>query len=339
MSIREVADLAGVAVSSVSRVLSGHPDVSPEMRRRVLRAVKASGYEPNQVAQSLRRGTSMSIGFIVGDVSNQLMSTIALAAETRLAESGYTLVLANSRGLPEGDAANLQLFRQRHVDGLLLSLTSETDRRVARLLKSFGKPAVILDREGGSRDASRVLFDHENGFRAATEYLVELGHRRIALIAGSLELRPNRERAAAVRRVMAEGGHKPPIVMAGSLSRAHGKASMVKLWSRTQRPTAVLCGGNQVLPGILEALRELQLRVPDDISLITSDNVELAEFHEPQLAAINRDAAGFGWAAAESLLRRIAGGVTDTVICPTSFSPAASCAPPRTRSTAGQDIA
>jgi LacI family transcriptional regulator len=277
----------------------------------------------------------MSIGFIVGDVSNQLMSTIALAAETRLAESGYTLVLANSRGLPEGDAANLQLFRQRHVDGLLLSLTSETDRRVARLLKSFGKPAVILDREGGSREASRVLFDHEMGFRAATEYLVGLGHRRIALIAGSLELRPNRERAAAVERVMAESGLGPPVVMAGSLSRAHGKASMTKLWSRAQRPTAVLCGGNQVLPGILEALRELRLRIPDDISLITSDNVELAEFHEPQLAAINRDAAGFGWAAAESLLRRLAGGSVDTIVCPTSFSAAASCAPPKGRSTAG----
>jgi LacI family transcriptional regulator len=272
----------------------------------------------------------MSVGFIVGDVSNQLMATIALAAETRLAEKGYTLLLANSRGLPARDMANLQMFGQRKVDGLLLSLTSETERRVAHLLKGMGKPAVLLDRDGGPRDASRVLFDHASGFRAATEYLVGLGHRRIALIAGSPDLRPARERVGAVMQVMTHAGLPKPLLVTGSLSRAQGNAAMSGLCEKSHPPTAVLCGSNQLLPGVLEAIRQRGLRIPADLSLITTDNVELAEFHEPRLSSINRDAAAFGWAAADSLLRRMAGGSSDTVICATSFSAAASCGAPKT---------
>jgi len=327
-SIKDVAQMAGVAVSSVSRVLGNHPDVSPEMRDRVMHAVQACGYQPNSVAQSLRRGVSMSIGFVVGDISNPLMASIASAAETRLAENGYTMLLANSQGRPERDAANIALLRQRHVDGLLLSLTDEDEVPLRDEFELFAKPTVLLDRDGGAPGASRVLFDHAEGFGQATRHLTELGHVRIALIAGSQGVRHTRERMKAVRSVCSELGLPEPIVHTGPITRQQGRDATLAALSATPRATALICASNQLLPGVLTAIRELSLSIPEDVSLITTDDVDLAEFHNPPLSTINRDAKAFGVEAAESILRELQGAEPDTVTLPTWFNARDSCAPP-----------
>lgn len=324
-SIRDVARQADVAVSSVSRVLSGHPDVSPGMRERVTAAVQACGYAPDMLAAGLRSGRSMSVGFVVGDISNPLMSSVALAAGVRLAERGYTLLLANSQDTPERDAANVTAFRQRHVDGLLLSLTDEDDAGTAAALTAFGKPAVLLDRDAGAPGASRVLFDHAHGFRLATRHLIGLGHRRIAVIAGSPRVRHTRERAGAVAGELAAAGLPPPAVKLGSLSRAQGQTAARAVLAAAGRPSAIICGGNQLLPGVISAIRASGLRIPGDISLVATDCNDLTEFHHPPIAFVSRDAAALGRAAAESLLRRLDGGGPDTVTLPTAFVATGSC--------------
>jgi LacI family transcriptional regulator len=327
-SIRDVATLAGVAVSSVSRVLAGHPDVSGQMRARVLRAVEESGYAPNSFAQGLRRGTSMSIGFVVGDISNALMAQIALAAETRLAAESYSLLLANSHDAPERDLANIQVFRQRLVDGLLLSLTDEREDHLAGQLRLFNKPTVLLDRDAGAPDASKVLFDHAVGFRVAADHLIALGHRRIALIAGSPSLRHTRERQRAVREALSDAGLPEPTVSLGSLGLANGQTAVEGMLRQRWRPTAIICGGNQLLPGVLVALRNAGLSIPGDMSLITTDATDLAAFHSPPLACVTRDAAAFGTAAGDAMLRRLAGQAPDVTVLPTAFQSAPSCARP-----------
>ena len=323
--IRDVAHHAGVAVSSVSRVLSGHPDVSPGMRERVMAAVQACGYAPNMLAAGLRSGTSMSVGFVVGDISNPLMSSVALAAGVRLAHRGYTLLLANSQDTPGRDAANVTAFRQRHVDGLLLSLTDETDAGTASALAAFGKPTVLLDRDAGSPGASRVLFDHAYGFRLATRHLIDLGHRRIAVVAGSPRVRHTRERIGAVAAELAASGLPQATVKLGSLSRAQGQTTARPVLTSARRPSAIICGGNQLLPGVISAIRECGLRIPHDISLVATDRNDLTEFYDPPLAFVSRDAAALGRAAADSLLRRFDGGEPDTVTLPTAFVATGSC--------------
>ena len=134
--MREVARLAGVAMSSVSRVLSGHPDVSPAMRERVMEAVDELGYEPDLLAQSLRRATTRSVGFVVGDISNPLLAEIALGAETTLRDAGYSMLLTNSENDPALDAGHARLLLQRRVDGLLLSLAAEATPTRSRTLES-----------------------------------------------------------------------------------------------------------------------------------------------------------------------------------------------------------
>ena len=186
ISIRDVAERAGVAVSSVSRALSSHPDVSPAMRAKVLAAVRDCGYEPDVLARSLRSGASMSVGVIVGDISNPLIAHITLGVETVLAEAGFTSLLAILRSSPDREAELVRLFRQRRVDGLLVSATDESHVAMREELTRFGRPCIFLDRTVEELPrASSVLFDHRTGFREAAEHLIRLGHRKLAFIGGS----------------------------------------------------------------------------------------------------------------------------------------------------------
>lgn len=328
VGIREVAERAGVAVSSVSRVLTGHPDVSRKMRERVERAMQECDYEPNVLAQSLRRGATKTIGFIVSDVSNPLMAHIALGAETTLHEAGYSTLMSNSGNVADRDAEHLRLFRQRRVDGLLLSIADESHDPTLSELRRLPKPAVFMDRDvEGVPNASNVVFDHRSGVAAAGEHLLNLGHRHIGLIAGSSAVRPTRERISALTATCTAVGARLSTI-AGSSTREHGLSAAAALLDRPDRPTAIFCGSNQILPGLLIVARARGLRIPEDLSIVTTDRLDLAEFYSPPIAAIVRDSTLMGEAAARQLLDRISGAVVDTLVLPTIFDPGASCAAP-----------
>lgn len=330
-SMREVADLADVAISSVSRVLSGHPDVSPAMRERVLSAVSQLAYEPDFLAQSLRRGQTLSVGFVLADISNPLMADIVLGAEAVLRSAGYSLLLMNSENDPAMDATHIRFFQSRRVDGMILSLASETDTNTLDVIAQVEGPIVVIDREvPHDLGVSAVVNDHRAGMEAAVEHLIDLGHRRIALITGSQAQLPGRERMEAMRAVLArrpepvEGVYLP-----GSFSTEHGEAAARRALSATNRPTALIAGGNQLLIGCLRVMGDLGLRVARDISLVTCDDVPLSELYEPPIASIARDTVGLGRVAAELLVGRLADGEGPrTERLPTAFTARASCAPP-----------
>lgn len=332
--MREVAELAGVAISSVSRVLSKHPDVSVAMRTRVLDAVEQLGYEPDFVAQSLRRGRTLSVGFVVGDISNPVMAGIAHGAEGVLRAAGYSMLLMNSGGDPVQDQTHIRFFQSRRVDGMLLSLASEKNRATLELLTRIRVPIVVLDREiPASIGASAVLSDHRTGMRAAVDHLLDLGHRRIALIGPSLDWRAGRERiggmqdAIAARRIRDETVTRP-----GSLLAEHGEAATLELFSLSKRPTAVIAAGNQLLVGTLRALARLRIRVGHDVALVTCDDFPLTELYSPPIATISRDIVGMGRSAAQLLHARLQQPQERaTILLPTTYLPRASASPPPKR--------
>ena len=328
-SMREVADLADVAISSVSRVLSGHPDVSADMRERVLDAVNQLEYEPDFLAQSLRRGATLSVGYVVGDISNPLIATITSGAESVLRQAGYSMLLMNSENDPELDAAHIRFFQARRVDGMILSLASERQPETLDVLAQVDVPVIMVDRDVDAQlDASIVRNDHKAGMRAAVDHLLDLGHRRIALITGGLDLWPVRERIAGLTEAVdARGVPDETISLTGSLSAEHGERSTEQVLAMNPRPTAIIAGGNQVLAGCIRSLHRHGIRIPDDISLVTCDEVDLSELHAPPIASIARDTLRLGNTAAELLLERIAGGEPRTVLLPTTFNPRPSCGP------------
>ena len=332
-NMRQVADLAGVAISAVSRVLSGHPDVSATMRERVLTAVNELGYEPDFLAQSLRRGATLSIGFVVGDISNPLMSEMIRGAEPILRAAGYSMLMMSSENDPALDAAHVRFFMNRRVDGMIVSLASERKRSTLDLLAQLEVPLMILDRDVPPRiHASAVLTDHAKGMREAVDYLLALGHRRIALVVGTLDLRPGRERVRALREgVAAFGAPDESIILPGSFTAEHGEAATLSLLELDEPPTAIIAGGNQLLVGCLRALRAKGIHPGTDVALVTCDDVPLSELYDPPIAAIVRDRTAMGESAAELLLARLHGEEPETVVQPTSFVPRSSCCPPKAR--------
>ena len=327
--IREVAERAGVALSSVSRALSGHPDVSTVMRNRVLDAAAAVGYEPDLLAQSLRRGATMTIGFVVGDISNPLLSQIALGAETKLRSAGYSMLLTNSVNEPGLDAQHIRLLRRRRVDGLLLSLADEAEEDTLTALQQAKIPSVLIDRDlPGQAFAGAVLSDHSAGVTTAVEHLLALGHRRIGLVNGNPRVRPARERDRALRRACRRHPEVMAMVRSGSYSASHGEAATASLLAAQVRPTAIIAGGNQILTGVLRALSRAGLTAPSDISIVTCDDVPLSEFIDPPVATITRDPEEMGSVAAEMLLEQLRGRSARSVILPVQFRPTASCGPP-----------
>jgi LacI family transcriptional regulator len=330
--MKEVADRAGVAISSVSRVLSGHRDVSAVMRNRVLDAVAALGYEPDILAQSLRTGETMTIGFIVSDISNPLISEIALGAETVLREAGYAMIVVNSMNQPRLELEHISLMNRRRVDGLLLSLADENYPTLVGTLDRLSVPVVLVDRHLKSFDpVQMVLSDHRAGMEQALERLRLLGHRSIALINGNLAVRPSRERANAVRRFAKANAEVSCSVRSGTFTREFGYSAARELLTDQQAPTAIIAGSNQILVGVLKALRELELEVPTDVSLITCDDSPLAEFMSPALDTIKRDPERLGSEAAATLLSVLRGEAADPVLLPTHFEQRASSAPPPRR--------
>ena len=329
-SMREVADLANVAISSVSRVLSGHPDVSAEMRDRVLAAVAELDYEPDFLAQSLRRGATLSVGYVVGDISNPLIATITLGAEAALRSAGYSMLLMNSENEPDLDAAHIRFFQARRVDGMILSLASDRAQATIDAIAQVDVPVVLIDRDlPVELRASIVRNDHRTGMRSAVDHLLDLGHRRIALITGGLDLWPVRERLAGMAAAVAARGIPDETVsLIGSLSAEHGEASTEQLLTMVPRPTAIIAGGNQVLAGCVRALVRHGTRIPEDVSLVTCDEVDLSELHSPPIASVSRDTLQLGRVAAELLLERVAGtGGPRTVLLPTRFTATASLGP------------
>lgn len=304
-TIKEVASRAGVALSSVSRVLNEHPDVSATMRKRVLEAVGELGYEPDLLASGLRRGATRTVGFVVPDIVNPLFADILKGAERRLRRSGYSVLLAHSEGDERRDVESARLFRRRRVDGLILSLTDETRPETLAELCGLDVPVVLLDREvDADLGFAAVLSDHRTGIRLATEHLLDLGHRDITLVTGNELTRPSRERAAGFAEGFMQRGLTPGLrsVRYGSFSSEFGSQAVDDLLRDGRMPTAIIAGGNLIFVGIVRALRRHGVRVGRDVALISCDDTALAELHEPPVTVVFRDTHAMGSIAADLLL-------------------------------------
>jgi len=308
-TMKEVAERAGVALSSVSRVLNDHPDVSEEMRTRVLTSIKQLGYEPNLLASSLRRGASYTIGLIVTNIANPLFAEIVGGAERTLDEAGYAAILTHSEGSADRDEEMLRLLRWRQVDGLMVSIADETRSGTIDELKAFDGPVVLLDRSISKFSASAVVADHAAGMGEAVGHLLDLKHRRIALLTGSRKLRPSRERLRAFRNAYKSRRLKPPedLIRLGSFSPDFGEQVAAELLDGDNPPTAIIAGGNQILAGVLRALRQNDMQVGKDISLISCDDTHLSELYSPPITVVDRDNRMQGQIAAELMLERLQG--------------------------------
>ena len=321
-----------MAIATVSRVLSGSTDVRPDLRERVLQAAAELDYQPDILAQSLRRGATRSVGFITDDLSNYLIADIATGAESVLRAHGHSLLVMNSERDPTLDPANIRVLRARRVDALMMCPVEEDDRDTVDTLRALDVPLCVIEGDlPPSVRASYVHSDHRAGMVTALHHLMAQGHRHITIVAGPARYRSARERAAAVTEVLAEG--HPGLQLdhvETELNAAAAEAATLAVLSAPDRPTAIATGGDGSLPGVLQGIAAAGLDIGRDLALVTTDPGPLAQVFRPPLAAIVRDGAAIGRQAAELLLERIADRRLGprTVVFPTRFEPRTSAGPP-----------
>lgn len=335
VGIRDVAGRAGVAISTVSKVLSGRGEVSPALRARVLAAAAELGYQPNYLAQSLRRGATHLIGFVASELSDPFAAEIVAGVEAVLRPAGYALLVMNSGHEPGADGANVRFLHSRRVDAVLVAPSREDEASTIAALGDFDGPVVVLESELRSAlPVDSVVADHRAGTRDAVAHLMRLGHRHIAALTGPLERRSGRERLAGMLDAMSAGGVRNgavPIPTAHSVGDA--EQATLQLLDGASRPTALLAGSHPLLVGALRALEQRVIDIGPDLSLVGWDNGPLAELFRPPIAVVDRDPEELGKIAARTALGRLGDdGARDESppqlrIVPTQFIARASCAP------------
>jgi LacI family transcriptional regulator len=308
VGIADVAAEAGVAVVTVSRVLNGARYVHPKTKILVENAMRMLGYQPSATARSMRTNVTHTIGFLLPDLTNTVNAQIAQAAEESLHKAGYFMLLGSSRFDLTSEIDFLRILSQRRVDGMILQPSDDTNPKLHELVRDSNVPVVLIDRDFPF-DVDCILNDHYHAARQAAEYLIGLGHRRIAIITSRLTTRAGRERVAAYRDALTAAGIplRPYFICHEHQVEEYARREAYALLSHTDRPTAIIAAGNQILYGVLEAIKLMELRVPEDLSVIGADEAVLSGIFNPSITVIARDVAALGRGAAELLISRIVG--------------------------------
>jgi LacI family transcriptional regulator len=312
VTIKHVAQHAGVSLGTVSRVLNNAANVDAKLRHRVEVAIQELGYEPNPVAQSLRSRQSRAIGVLLPDIQNPLTAAAVTGLEPVLTRAGYTLFLANSHSDRAREKDVLEQFKRRRVDGVIAMVANDSDEATCEQLRDFNVPLVMLERVV-DLDIDCVLTNQFEGTYRATRYLLGLGHRRISLITVPTITHSGRERVRGFETAFGDMGLEVPrdLIHASGRQHPYGRDTAYSALIGREPATAIIVSGGH-LAGVIEAVRLLNLSIPQHLSLITLGDTELAALIEPPVTAIRYDWAATGRCAGELLLELLSGGHSAT---------------------------
>lgn len=305
-NIKDVALHASVSVTTVSHVVNGTRFVSEVARQRVEAAVRELGYVPSAVARSLKHNTTRTFGMVIPNNSNPYFAEIIQGVEARCFAAGYNVILCNSNDDPERQAAYLRVLAEKRIDGLIFVVTG-SDAVVRATLGGINTPLVLLDREVSGVSCDLVEVNHVLGSQMATRHLLELGHPRVACISGPPGLSPSSQRRAGWKDALEKAGveRKESDLARGDFTARGGYLAMQTLLKRRPRPTAVFACNDLMAFGALTAAREASIAVPQQLSIVGFDDIELAAFSAPPLTTVAQPKLEIGTLAAELLLERV----------------------------------
>ena len=304
-TLRDVARLAGVHQSIVSRVLNDdkRTSVKEETRQRVLEAAEALGYWPNALARGLKMKSVGSLALVIPDISNPVYAEIIRGAEQEARRSGHFLLLASTEGTDPGELEFLQALLEGRVDGVILANALVEDA-VIDALEAGRYPYVLVNRR--SQRASRyVVADDAAGAVLAVNHLLDRGHRRIGHLAGPPTADTARTRKYGYRQALEAAGiaFSDDLVVEGNYSTESGRLGIRRLLSLTRPPTAVFAANLRVAAGAMDAARRAGVRIPEDLSIVAMHDAELAELLSPGLTTVRLPLEGLGREAVRMLLR------------------------------------
>jgi LacI family transcriptional regulator len=307
----DVARRAGVSQATVSLVLGASPatTIRAKTSARIREVARELGYAPNHFAQALRTQKTRTVAVVVPDISNPFFPSLLRGVQSVTERAGYDVIAINTDGDCEREQRFLQWSREGRVDGVIgvfFTLHAEDFRPLA----AIGVGVVRIEsslRKAGELPIDNISVDNRGAAAAATRYLLDRGHRRIAMIAGPGG--PQGERAAGYQLALAERGLAPDIVNGAEFNEQGGREGALTLLARAERPTAIFAANDLMAIGAMTTLREHGLAAPRDVAIIGFDDIFVARLVTPSLTTVSQFQNDLGVAAAETLLSRLSGAM------------------------------
>jgi LacI family transcriptional regulator len=321
VTLQDVAREAGVSKVTAARVLGSYGTASPKAKEKVLAAARALGYQPNELARSMTTGRSRTIGVIVGDIENPYFGQAVRGISEVATTAGFDVILANSGEHVGKEQAAVRVLLGKRVDGLIVTPASMSETQHLESIQSSGRPLVLLDRAIPGLKVDSVVTDDRSAAKAATQTLIEAGHRRIAYITATnsdnpiyrgphqISLTTVMDRIEGFLAAAAEAGIGTPeqyIRLAATRLGASGKI-IADLLSLPHRPTAILASDNVVGLEVFKAIRALGMSIPDDVSLIAFHDADWTSVTTPPITVISQPVYNLGMESAQILIKRING--------------------------------
>jgi len=307
-TIRDVAAAAGVSVGTVSKGLNGTGQLRPETRQRVRQAAKRLNFRPNELAQSLLRGRSFTVGLISTDRYGRFSIPVLEGIEAALENARMSVFLCNGADDPSRERGHIEQLLAKRVDGIIVTARRADPR--APLKVPPGAPVLYAFAQVRDSKALCLLPDDRGGGRLATDHLIAAGRRKIAHITGPNDFEAVRHRRAGFRDALRHNGlpWRADDAISGPWSEAWGREAVVALLARNPRIDAIFCGSDQIARGAVDALRDRGVRVPDDVAIVGFDNWQIiAAATRPPLTTVDMNLHELGRQAGLRLLQMIDG--------------------------------
>ena len=302
-TMRDVARLAGVSTSTVSAVLNASVPVSPARKKRVMDAMTALDYHPDAIARGLKTGKTNAIGVVVPDITNAFYPEVVRGVEDAARRAGYAVLLCDSNENASNEDAHLATLFSRRVDGVLLACCANSTAYATMVRRRF--PVVFVDRIPPGAAEGTVSSDNLQAGYAATRHLLELGHQRIAMLAGNTALSPHHDRLEGFRKAMQES-HLPirdEYLACGDVQIENGIEATQRLLKLVAPPTAIMVSNNKLLLGVLQSLDENKIPVPQQVSILGFDDFVWNRYFSPSITSIAQSSYEMGRRSFELLLQ------------------------------------
>lgn len=307
VNINDIAKKAGLSITTVSRVLNGKAEqyrIGKKSQEKIKAAAKELNYIPNQFAANLRSGRSNTIALIVPSLNNPFFAGIASKINAEIRKYGYITIIGDSDENPEIEKMELQQLMSRNIEGLLIVPCSDQSEYI-KLLYDQGLPVICIDRYFEDLDIPFVSTDNYDGAYSATKYLIENGHRVIACIQGVQQSTPNKLRVKGFSDAMEESGIRGFSVVGDDFSLQNGYLEAKLLLQQKVKPTAIFSLSNTIALGCMKAFREENIRIPDDISLITFDDHPYLDYLATPLSCIAQPVSDISKIAVKFLFSKL----------------------------------
>jgi LacI family transcriptional regulator len=302
-TLKKLSEILNLSISTVSRALKDHPDISDKTKKKVRELADALDYEPNSYAIQLRTNNSKVIGILLPSITNFFYDSFIAAVEVKAREFGYSVVIMQSGDSVDIETANLKLLKQNRISGLFVSLTIDTKNIDAFLkMNSLNIPVIFLDRVPDYDNCNKICFEDKLASRIAANALIEEEKKHVLALFGHPNLTITQKREKSFRETYAKKSPQTKLDIQFPENSAPAKKVTLQALQQKNKPDAIFCMGDLILIGVMEAIHELNIKVPEEVSIISISNGFIPNMYNPKITYVETSGYKLGWQAFDRML-------------------------------------